>query len=135
MNLSKTEILKLIKGWLTQWDSYNLEGVMNLIHEDIIFENWTGAIINGKKNLQKSWAPWFNNHGNFKFTEEDIFIDEQEQKVLFQWCLKWPSPDRINKGKTEIRRGVDILFLKDGKICNKYSYSKTSTEAHSLPLF
>jgi ketosteroid isomerase-like protein len=135
MNLTKTEILKLIKEWLTQWETYNLDGVMKLIHEEIIFENWTGSIVNGKKNLQKSWVPWFKNHGNFKFTEEDIFIDDQEQKVLFQWHLKWTSPDNKNIGKTEIRRGVDILFFKDGKIYNIYSYSKTSIEVKSVPLF
>lgn len=128
MNLSKTEIHKLIKEWLTQWDSYDLDGVMKSIHEDIVFENWTGAVVNGKKNLHRAWTPWFNNHGNFKFTEEDIFIDEQEQKVLFRWCLKWPSPEKRNIGKTEIRRGVDILCLKEGKIYTKYSYSKTTAQ-------
>ncbi len=80
MNLSKTEIIKMIKDWLTQWDSYNLDGVMELIHEDIVFENWTGALVNGKKNLYKLWVPWFLNHGNFKFVAEDIFVDDAVTK-------------------------------------------------------
>ena len=132
MNLSKTEIRVLIKGWLKQWNNYNLKGVMELIHEEIVFENWTGVIINGKKNLQRSWTPWFINNENFKFIEEDIFIDEQEQKVLFRWCLHWPSPEKEYNGKAEIRRGVDVLFFKDKKIYSKYSYSKTTTQISSL---
>jgi len=118
----------MIKEWLKYWDNYNLKGVMELMHEDIVFENWTGDMVTGKKELQRLWAPWFINHGNFKFIFEDIFVDEQEQKVLFRWCLNWPSPEKEHKGKTEIRRGVDVLSLKDGKIYTKFSYSKTSTQ-------
>ena len=128
MNLSKVEIYKLIKAWLIAWDEHNLEGVMELIHDEIVFENWTGAIVSGKKNLQRSWVPWFLNHGNFKFFEEDIFIDEPAQKVLFSWRLEWPSPEIHYKGNPEVRHGVDVLHFKEGKICKKYSFSKTTIQ-------
>ncbi len=55
----------------------------------------------------------------------------QSQKVLLRWYLQWPSPEKINKGKIEIRRGVDILLFKDGKICNKNCYSKTKVQIGS----
>ena len=126
MNLKKSQILKMIKQWLKQWNSYNLDEVMELMHEDIIFENWTGAIVKGKNNLQRSWVPWFTNHGYFKFITEDIFVDQKEQKVLISWTLQWPSHEKYFKGKPEIRRGVDVLHLMDGKIYRKYTYSKTT---------
>ena len=132
MFLSKIEILDLINEWLVAWDNHDLVGVTLLMDENIVFENWTGATIIGKSNLQKAWAPWFRNHGNFKFTKEDIFVDQQEQKVLFSWSLQWPSPEKDFKGKTEVRRGVDVLHFKNGKICQKYSYSKTTIQIDSL---
>jgi len=132
MFLSKIEILDLINEWLVAWDNHDLVGVTLLMDENIVFENWTGATIIGKNNLQKAWAPWFRNHGNFKFTKEDIFVDQQEQKVLFSWSLQWPSPEKYFKGKTEVRRGVDVLHFKNGKICQKYSYSKTTIQIDSL---
>jgi hypothetical protein len=128
MVLSKVEIHKLIREWLIEWDKYNLDGVMEIMHEDVTFENWTGAIFCGKNRLRKSWIPWFNHHGNFKFFEEDLFIDEQEQKVLFQWKLEWPSPEKEYLGAKEIRRGVDVIHFLDGKIFQKYSYSKTTIQ-------
>lgn len=134
MNLSRAEILKLIAEWLLAWNEHNLEDVMSLMHEDIVFENWTGEKIIGKNNLQRSWLPWFINHGNFKFNKEDIFVDEREQKVLFSWILQWPSIEKHSKGKPEVRRGVDILHFKEGKIFNKYSYSKTSIIINSIPV-
>jgi ketosteroid isomerase-like protein len=125
MLLSKAEIHKLIKIWLVAWDEYNLDNVMKVMHDEVVFENWTGAIVCGKNRLRISWMPWFNNHQNFKFTEEDLFIDEQEQKVLFQWKLEW-----LIKGVKEIRRGVDIIHFREGKICSKKSYTKTSIQTN-----
>ena len=122
----------LIKDWLIAWNKHNLEGVMELIHDDIVFENWTGEITIGKSNLQRSWFPWFINHGNFKFTQVDIFVDEQEQKVLFSWTLHWPSTEKHYKGKPEVRQGLDILYFKDSKICKKYTFSKTTIQIDSM---
>ena len=60
--------------------------------------------------------------------DEETFIDEKEQKVLYCWLLEWPSFEGGYEGKPEKRRGVDILHFKDGKIINKFTYSKTTVE-------
>lgn len=131
MNLSRDEMLKNFSVWLTAWDEYDLEGVMDFMHSDVVFENWDGAIVSGKEALQKAWTPWFIFNGNFKFFNEDVFIDEQEQKLTFQWRLEWTSFEKDFKGQPETRRGVDVLHFLDGKIIKKYSFSKTSIEINS----
>jgi ketosteroid isomerase-like protein len=123
---TKTKILECMTVWLAAWNEHNLDGVMALLHDDIVFENWTGETIAGKNRLKKSWAPWFFRHGNFKFITEDLFVDEQEQKVSFSWTLEWPSLETAFKGRQEIRRGVDVLHFLEGKIAKKYTYSKTT---------
>lgn len=128
MNLSKNEIQAHFDKWLTAWNGHNLEGVMKFIHDEITFENWNGQIISGKRNLEKAWSAWFLHHGNFQFIEEDVFIDEQEQKLTFTWLLKWPSFEKKYIGKPEKRKGVDILYLKEGKVFKKDTYSKTVIE-------
>jgi hypothetical protein len=125
---SKDEILLIFKDWLLAWNEHNLNEVMKIIHEDIVFENWNGVKIVGKKALQRSWMPWFLNHEDFKFFMEDVSFDENEQKMIFLWSLKWPSRLNRYKGKSEIRRGVDILHFMDGKIIQKQTYSKTTIE-------
>jgi len=134
MNFSRVDIIRHFNVWLTAWDEHDLDGVMEFLHEDIVFENWNGVVVSGKSALQKSWVPWFIHHGNFKFIKEDIFIDEQEQKMTFQWRLEWPSLEKFFKGKLEIRRGVDVLHFLDGKIIKKYTYSKTSIQIDSRPV-
>jgi ketosteroid isomerase-like protein len=135
MTLSKVEFLKLFKNWLAAWNRHDLAEVMEWFHEDVVFENWTGATITGKTALRKAWTPWFSKHGGFTFTEEGFFVDESEQKILFQWRLEWPSPEQQFIGKPEIRRGADILHFLDGKIHRKYTYSKTMIHIDSRPVF
>lgn len=131
MQLSRDEMMKGLTLWLKAWDEYDLQGVLDFMHDDVVFENWDGAIVSGKEALQKAWTPWFIFNGNFKFYNEDVFIDEQEQKLTFQWRLEWPSFEKDFKGQPETRRGVDVLHFLDGKIIKKYSFSKTGIEINS----
>jgi len=126
--LKADEIRKALMLWNEAWNAHDLDTVMDLFHEDAVFENWTGGAVRGKEALRQAWAPWFKNHGGFLFTEEDTFIDEDAQKVLFQWSLDWPSGEKGHQGKPERRRGVDVMHFKDGKIIRKDTYSKTTLE-------
>jgi len=101
---------------------------MELFHDDILFENWTGGKAQGKEALRQAWTSWFANHGGFRFTEEETFIDVEQQKALYRWQLEWPSIEKGCEGKSEKRRGVDVMHFKDGKIIRKLTYSKTTLE-------
>jgi ketosteroid isomerase-like protein len=128
VKLSAKAIRNILLDWFRAWDDHDLNGVMALFHDDILFENWTGGRAQGKEALCKAWYPWFEDHGNFKFTEEDLFIDEAAQKVLYRWSLEWPSRQRGFEGRCERRRGVDVLHFRNGKIIEKLTYSKTVIE-------
>jgi hypothetical protein len=127
MTLSREEIRTSLKQWNRAWERFDLEGVLSLMHDDVLFENWTGGKAIGKNALRKAWQPWFA-QGGFRFVEEDIFIDEKEQKVLFRWMLEWPCTQPEFQGKIEKRKGVDVMHFKDGKILHKLTYSKTTIE-------
>jgi ketosteroid isomerase-like protein len=126
--LSREEIKRALAEWNKAWDKHDLDSVMALFHDDVLFENFTGGRVQGREKLRKAWRPWFENHGNFRFTEEETFIDEKEQKVVYRWKLDWPSQEKGYEGRPETRRGADVLHFKNGKIVNKVTYSKTSLE-------
>jgi hypothetical protein len=128
MVLSREDIKRVLNRWNLAWDKHDLDGVMEFFHDEIIFDNWTGGQVKGKENLRKAWTSWFVNHGGFRFIEEGTFIDEHEQKVLYRWQLDWPSFERGYEGRSEMRRGVDVLHFRDGKIIQKLTYSKTTVE-------
>lgn len=122
--LSRNEFNELLPLWYKAWNEHDLDGVLDLIHDDIVFVNWNGATVIGKKMLRKAWLLWFENHGMFRFIEDETFIDEINQKVLFRWTLVWPSSIKQYIGK-EIRAGNDILHFCNGKIIKKLTYSRT----------
>ena len=124
--LSREEIERCLRNWHLAWLNYDLEGVMELFHDEILFENLTGGKAEGKEALRKAWTAWFANPNGFRFTEEETFIDEVQQKALYRWQLDWPSFEKGYEGRPEIRRGVDVLHFKDGKIIRKLTYSKTT---------
>ncbi len=126
--LKREEIKEKLSRWNKGWDDHDLDAVMDLFHEDVIFENWTGALAKGKEALRKAWEPWFKNHGGFHFSEEDTFIDESAQKALYRWRLDWQSAEKGWEGKPEARRGVDVIHFEGGKIIRKYTYCKTTVE-------
>jgi ketosteroid isomerase-like protein len=126
--LTRDEMLEALAAWQKAWDRHDLDGVMELFHEDVLFENWTGARVRGRENLRRAWTPWFKNHGGFRFTREDTFVDEAQQKALTRWRLEWPSIEKGHEGRHETRRGVDIIRFADGRIVEKLTYSKTSIE-------
>ena len=136
MKLTKEEIKDALSEWNKSWDDHDLDGVMTLFHDDVVFDNWTGGQARGKEALHKAWQPWFAKHGGFRFIPEDTFIDEDEQKVLYRWTLKWPSFEKGFEGRPETRRGVDVIHFKDGKIVQKLTYSKTTIEVENqrIPL-
>lgn len=128
MRLSRQEIISAMTRWEGAWNDHDIDGVMALFHDDVTFEHWHGARLRGKENLHRAWAPWLANHGNFKFTTEDLLVDETDQKVLYQWQFDWPSMEKGYEGKHETRRGVDVICFRDGKIITKLTYSKTTIE-------
>ena len=70
MKLSRQDFIDALDKWNESWDAYDLDGVMELFHEDIIFDNWTGGQARGFENLRKAWDPWFKNNQGFKFSNK-----------------------------------------------------------------
>jgi len=125
MSSNKNTTLETFNHWLDYWDNHNIEGIMELLHDEVIFENWDGTIIKGKKTLRKAWTIWFSQNDNFKFTKKEIFIDEHNQKLLFRWQLNWQSHEKHFENREESRNGVDIIHYKQNKIILKSSFIKT----------
>jgi ketosteroid isomerase-like protein len=124
--LDREQTIAQLTRWNDAWNEHDLDRVVALLHDEVEFENWTGGSVRGKAALRQAWAPWFANHGGFHFTTEDLFVDEQAEKVLFRWALDWPSMEKGHEGKPERRRGVDVMHFRDGLIVKKYTYSKTT---------
>ncbi|MEE8354525.1 MAG: nuclear transport factor 2 family protein [Candidatus Bathyarchaeia archaeon] len=126
--LTREEIRESLTVWNEAFYAHDLKGVLDLLHDEIYFENWTGGQVKGIESLKTAWAPWFKDHGGFRFTTEDTLIDEAQQKAVTRWRLDWPSTEAGYEGLRETRRGVDVMRFEDGKVIEKLTYSQTTLE-------
>ncbi len=51
------EILEALAAWQEAWDRHDLDGVMELFHEEVLFENWTGARVKGERETPTGLDP------------------------------------------------------------------------------
>jgi ketosteroid isomerase-like protein len=126
--LTRDEMKKILAEMNEAFNAHDLEAVLKCLHDKIYFENWTGGRIRGIEALRTAWATWFKDHGGFRFTHEDIQIDEAQQRAVTRWRLDWPSNEAGYEGLPEIRRGVDVMRFEDSKVIEKLTYSKTTLE-------
>ena len=133
--LSKSEISILVEEWMAAWNQHDLEGVLGYMADDVIFEHWNERTTRGSHQLRRLWQPWFDNHGGFHFSVKSLYIDQEQQSAIFEWQLQWPSPESSYRGQHEIREGVDLIQLQDGKVASKRSYIKTLLKIGPQPVF
>ncbi len=132
--LDRAGISNLLADWLAAWNQHDLTGVLEPMADEVIFEHWNGRVIRGKHQLGRAWQPWFSSHGNFHFEMTNCCLDEARQSFSFEWRLAWPSPEPRVQGQLELRTGVDVVQLRDGKITSKRTYIKTCLMIDNRPL-
>ena len=64
------------------------------------------------------WEEVFSTTRDARFTEEDLFV--AGERGVLRWRFSWANED----GSPGHVRGVDVLRLRDGKVCEKLSYVK-----------
>jgi hypothetical protein len=127
--LDREETIAALSAGTTPGTTMTSTGSWSFLHDEVEFENWTGAGAGRERRpFVRPGRRGLANHGGFRFTTEDLFVDEKAGKVLFRWTLDWPSGEKDRGGSPSGRRGVDVMRFRDGRIVEKYTYSKTTLE-------
>ncbi|MGA7672404.1 MAG: nuclear transport factor 2 family protein [Nitrolancea sp.] len=104
------------------FNEHDVDGVMNMMTEDVIFENTSprpdGERYEGSKAVRVFWDDFFRNSPHARFDAEDIFVAGDRATVL--WVYHWID----SNGTAGHVRGVDVFRVRDGKIAEKLSYVK-----------
>lgn len=121
IRLTRDQISRRLVAWYDCWTRYDLEGVLSLFDDRVRYDHWDGRTIQGRPLLRFAWSSWFA-RADFRFHEEETFIDEHAQKAVYRWRLTWPSSSDPNTPGE--RSGVDVLHFRDGLIVRKMTYSR-----------
>lgn len=97
----------------------DLDAALTLVTDDIVFESTSpapdGQRHEGRDAVRTAWAEVMRTPG-MTFTAEESFVTGD--RAVVRWCFAWAGsdPDHV--------RGVDVLRLRDGLVCEKLSYVK-----------
>ena len=104
------------------FNHHDVEGMMQLMSEDCIFENTKpapdGAVYSGKEAVTQFWQDFFRESPNAQIKIEEIL--GSGIRCVMRWRYDWVDP----AGKKDHIRGVDIFQVKNGFISEMLSYVK-----------
>jgi ketosteroid isomerase-like protein len=104
-------------------DAFNrgdLDGVVAMMAEDAVYEEFTGAVSRGRAAIRAAFAPQFRgDYGKMRFETEDLFVDAATGKALIRWVCRLET----RRGPAGWR-GLDILHFENGLVKRKLTYAK-----------
>ena len=102
--------------------SGDVDAIMALMTDDCVFES-TGPAPDGVRHegaaaVRGVWDQLFGETPAAAFIEEESFV--HGDRGVLRWRFEWQDAD----GAPGHVRGVDVVRLRDGKVCEKLSYVK-----------
>jgi uncharacterized protein (TIGR03086 family) len=102
--------------------SGDVDAIMALMTQDCVFEA-TGPAPDGERHegaaeVRAMWEQLFGETHQPSFVEEDSFVSGD--RAVLRWRFDWVGDD----GAPGHVRGVDVIRMRDGLVCEKLSYVK-----------
>ena len=121
--MSKIETaIRTVLAFNEALNQQDVAGMMALMSDDCVFENTTpapdGTLYSGKQAVTQFWIDFFLESPSAHIDIEEIF--SAGFRCIMRWRYTWVD----SEAKEGHIRGVDIYKVKDGLICEKFSYVK-----------
>ena len=114
------ELADLVIRFTDAFNRDDLDGVLAMMAEDAVYEEFTGAVSRGKAAIRAAFEPQFRgDFGKIRFGTEDLFVDETAGRALIRWVCRLET----RRGPAAWR-GLDILHFDNGLVSRKLTYAK-----------
>lgn len=120
-HLTRAVLAAATRDFTQAFNDEDLDRVMNYFADDAIYDQFDGRPAVGRDAIRAAFEPQFRGeYGEMRFLDDDMFVDEAEQKTMISWECTLRDGERYGGW-----RGLDILHFRDGKILRKLTYAKT----------
>jgi ketosteroid isomerase-like protein len=118
--LDRSRLEDLVLRFTDAFNREDLDGVMALMADDAIYDEFNDRQHRGKAAIREAFVPQFRgDFGTIRFQAEDVFADAESGKALIRWRCTLE-----NAGRTSAWRGLDILHFENGLVKEKLTYAK-----------
>lgn len=101
---------------------HDVDGIMEMMTDDCVFESMTpapdGRRVEGQAEMRTFWEQMFAKRPSAHFETEGSFACDDRCTV--RWRYTWNE-----EGDAGHVRGVDVFRIRDGKVAEKLSYTKS----------
>ncbi|MBU5350581.1 nuclear transport factor 2 family protein [Paenibacillus lautus] len=123
------EIRDIIENYLEAYNSFEIEGMVNLLHKDIIFRNISNGEttsetrgIQAFRELAEQSSTMFSSRRQI-ITEYSVINDKVEVGIDYEGILAVDFPDGLKVGDKMQLNGKSKFEIKEGKISLIEDYS------------
>jgi ketosteroid isomerase-like protein len=119
-SLDRATLRELTIRFTDAFNRDDLDGVLAMMAEDSVYEEFTGRLHRGSAAIRTALEPQFRgDFGKIRFETEDLFVDETAARALIRWVCRLDT----RRGPAAWR-GLDILHFDDGLVSRKLTYAK-----------
>ena len=121
MSSETNSTLAAIEKFNAAFNRHDVDGVMDAMTEDCLFENTApapdGGRVSGAVAVRAMWEKFFTANPDAVFEAEEMFA--AGDRCVVRWVYR-----KTKDGKPWHLRGVDVFRVKEGKVAEKLSYVK-----------
>lgn len=123
MKLARIETaVRVVLAFNKAFNARDVAAMLKLVTDDCVFEESgpapDGVTITGKAALRTHLEALFATRPSLHIQGEDVF------GLGFRAVMRWRAEWVDGAGETHHLRGVDVYHLRQGVICNRFSYVK-----------
>ena len=113
--------LETIDAFNAAFNAHDVDAVMALMTDDVVFENTRpapdGERVAGQAAVRAVWEALFQRSPQARFEAEEVFA--AGERCVVRWVYHW-----VRDGVPGHVRGVDVFRVRDGRVAEKLSYVK-----------
>lgn len=125
----REEVKQMIEDYVRAYNSFDVEGMIKLLHKDILFKNFSNGELNTEtrgteefRELAEKSSKIFSSRRQI-ITGYSALGDKVEVQIEYEGRLAVDLPNGLKAGDTLQLKGKSVFELKEGKISLIEDYS------------